>query len=41
MPYAESVMSYASADDFQSAFWAAKHALAAAASTAYARHGVH
>jgi DNA-binding MarR family transcriptional regulator len=28
-------------DDFQTAFWAAKHALALASSTAFARHGVH
>jgi MarR family transcriptional regulator, organic hydroperoxide resistance regulator len=27
--------------DFQTAFWAAKHALAHASSTAFARHGVH
>jgi DNA-binding MarR family transcriptional regulator len=29
------------ATDFQTAFWAAKHALAHASSTAFARHGVH
>jgi DNA-binding MarR family transcriptional regulator len=28
-------------DDFQTAFWAAKHALALASATAFARHGVH
>ncbi|WP_227983506.1 MarR family winged helix-turn-helix transcriptional regulator [Nocardia spumae] len=28
-------------DDFQTAFWSTKHALAAAAATAYARHGVY
>jgi DNA-binding MarR family transcriptional regulator len=28
-------------DDFQSAFWAAKHALAVASATAFSRHGVH
>jgi DNA-binding MarR family transcriptional regulator len=27
--------------DFQTAFWAAKHALAHASATAFARHGVH
>jgi len=27
--------------DFQTAFWAAKHALAQASATAFARHGVH
>ena len=27
--------------DFQTAFWAAKHALANASATAFARHGVH
>jgi DNA-binding MarR family transcriptional regulator len=30
-----------SGDDFSSAFWSAKHALAAAAAAAYARHGVY
>ncbi|WP_405497583.1 MarR family winged helix-turn-helix transcriptional regulator [Nocardia sp. NBC_00511] len=29
------------ADDFQSAFWAAKHALAVANAAAFAHHGVH
>ncbi|NKY86154.1 MarR family winged helix-turn-helix transcriptional regulator [Nocardia veterana] len=29
------------ADDFQTAFWSTKHALAVAAATAYARHGVY
>ena len=28
-------------DDFQTAFWSAKHALAHASATAFARHGVH
>ncbi len=28
-------------DDFQSAFWAAKHALALASAAAFSRHGVH
>jgi DNA-binding MarR family transcriptional regulator len=28
-------------DDFQQAFWAAKHALSAATATAFSRHGVH
>ena len=28
-------------DDFQTAFWSAKHALAHAAATAFARHGVY
>ena len=28
-------------DDFQAAFWGAKHAMAAAAATAFARHGVY
>jgi DNA-binding MarR family transcriptional regulator len=31
----------APADDFQSAFWAAKHALALASAVAFSRHGVH
>jgi DNA-binding MarR family transcriptional regulator len=31
----------APADDFQSAFWAAKHALALASAAAFSRHGVH
>jgi MarR family transcriptional regulator, organic hydroperoxide resistance regulator len=29
------------AEDFQTAFWAAKHALSAAAAAAFSRHGVH
>ena len=29
------------ADDFQTAFWAAKHALALASAAAFSRHGVH
>ena len=29
------------AGDFQTAFWAAKHALAIASATAFSRHGVH
>src|SRR5580700_6560202 len=29
------------AADFQTAFWSAKHALALASATAFARHGVH
>ena len=29
------------ADDFQTAFWGAKHALSAATGAAFARHGVH
>lgn len=28
-------------DDFQTAFWGAKHALSAATATAFSRHGVH
>jgi MarR family transcriptional regulator, organic hydroperoxide resistance regulator len=31
----------AAADDFQTAFWAAKHALSTATGAAFARHGVH
>jgi MarR family transcriptional regulator, organic hydroperoxide resistance regulator len=34
-------MSRELADDFQTAFWAAKHALSAAAAVAFSRHGVH